>query len=64
MRVAKKPGTARVVARASRTPWAATTLLDLQLGQHLWREALTTVEAAIRIVAPAEPGTQREERRR
>ena len=38
----------RAYAIRPKTPWAATTLLDLQIGQHLWREALTTVEAAIR----------------
>ena len=38
----------RAYAIRPKTPWAATTLLDLQIGQNLWREALTTVEAAIR----------------
>lgn len=38
----------RAYAIRPKTSWAATTLLDLQIGQSLWREALTTVEAAIR----------------
>lgn len=38
----------RAYAIRPKTPWAATTLLDLQIGQNLWREALATVEAAIR----------------
>ena len=38
----------RAYAIRPKTPWAATTLLDLQIGQNLWREALTTLEAAIR----------------
>ncbi len=38
----------RAYAIRPKTPWAAITLLDLQIGRNLWREALTTVEAAIR----------------
>ena len=38
----------RAYAIRPRTPWAATTLLDLQIRRNLWREALTTLEAAIR----------------
>ena len=38
----------RAYAIRPKTPWAATTLLDLQIRRHLWREALTTLEAAIR----------------
>ena len=37
----------RAYAIRPKTPWAATTLLDLQIGQNLWSEALTTLEAAI-----------------
>ncbi len=38
----------RAYAIRPKTPWAATTLLDLQIRCNLWREALTTLEAAIR----------------
>ena len=38
----------RAYAIRPKTPWAATTLLELQIGQSRWREALTTLEAAIR----------------
>lgn len=38
----------RAYAIRPKTPWAATTLLDLQIRRNLWREALTTLEAAIR----------------
>ena len=38
----------RAYALRPKTPWAATTLLDLQIRRNLWREALTTLEAAVR----------------
>ena len=38
----------RAYALRPKTPWAATTLLDLQIRRNLWREALSTLEAAVR----------------